>query len=100
MKKAKQLVVKTIKKDDVENLRKIFNSGLQVDEVVKMPGMTPLMVCASEGSLSSLEVLLEFEPDINITDMVGRTALHYACKAANIKVARALMEHDDADVDI
>ena len=65
-----------------------------------MPGMTPLMVVASEGSLASFEVLMEFNPDINLTDLAGRTALHYACRAANIEVARALMDCDDIEVDI
>ena len=84
LKKAKQLVVKTIKHDDIDNLRKIFKSGLPVDTVVRMPGMTPLMVCASEGSTQSLGVIMDYQPDINVVDLAGRTALHYACKAANV----------------
>ena len=99
LKKAKQLVVKTIKNDDIDNLRKIFKSGLPIDTVVRMPGMTPLMICASEGSTQSYEVLMDFEPDINKTDFAGRTALHYACRAANVEVATEIMGHDDVDVD-
>ena len=63
-----------------------------------MPGMTPLMVCASEGSMFSFEAIMEFEPDINVTDQAGRTALHFACRAGNVEIAATLMEHDDADV--
>ena len=62
LKKAKRLVVGTIKNDDHDNLRKIFKSGLPIDIPVLMSGMTPLMLCASEGTAGSLEVLLEFSP--------------------------------------
>ena len=91
--------MKTIKADDIDNLRKIFKSGLPVDTVVRMPGMTALMVCASEGSTQSLGVIMDYQPDINVVDQSGRTALHYACRAANVEVATELMEHDDVEVD-
>ena len=42
---------------------------------------------------------MEFSPQVNVTDQSGRTALHFACRAANIEVARALMEHEDAEID-
>ena len=99
LKKAKQLVVKTIKNDDIDNLRKIFKSGLPVDSVVRMPGMTPLMVCASEGSTLCLEVIMDYTPDVNAVDLSGRTALHYACRAGNVGVATELMDNEDIEVD-
>ena len=60
VKKAKILLVKTIKNDDVENLRKILKSGLPIDGIVEMPGRTALMVCASEGSMTSYNVIMDF----------------------------------------
>ena len=43
--------------------------------------------------------ILEQSPELNARDNAGRTALHHACKAGNIGAFKALVDHDDTDID-
>ena len=42
---------------------------------------------------------MELNPNVNARDSVGRTALHFACRAGNIDTFQVLTEIDDVDVD-
>lgn len=53
-------------------LYKIF----QIDSPDKS-GWTPLHVAASEGKLSSVELLLKFGANVNAKNVDGATPLHY-----------------------
>ena len=42
---------------------------------------------------------MELNPDVNATCKLGRTALHFACKAGNIDNFKILVAHDDIELD-
>ena len=44
-------------------------------------GFTPLMTAATYNAVECLDVLLEFEPDLDIINPSGKTALMLACQS-------------------
>ena len=42
---------------------------------------------------------MTLNPDVNAKDAIGRTALHFACRAGNMDTFKVLVELDDIDVD-
>jgi len=45
---------------------------------------TLLMLAASNSSINLLKATLARKPSINMTDSIGRTAMHYAAAAGNL----------------
>ena len=43
--------------------------------------------------------VLELGPELNKRDSIGRTAIHYACRAGKIDAFEVLVENEDVDVD-
>ena len=58
-----------------------------------------MMVCAAEGKLACFNVLMEFNSNLELTDSAGRNALHFACRAGNVEVAREIMSIEETDID-
>ena len=50
-------------------------------------GFTPLMTAATYNAVECLDVLLEFEPDLDIINPSGKTALMLACQSGMFSVA-------------
>ena len=44
-------------------------------------GFTPLMTAATYNAVECLDVLLEFEPDLDVINPSGKTALMLACQS-------------------
>ena len=64
-------------------------------------GITPLMIIASDEQYDSLlDLVLEAEPNINATDHLGKSALHYATKSnANaISIQKLIMAGADINL--
>lgn len=51
-------------------------------------GLTPLML-AAQSYKSILEIILTMEPDLNLQDIDGNTAIHLACKSALLPLLQA-----------
>ena len=100
LRKAKRLCVKVIEKNEPETLENVFKAGINVDNWVKFPGITPLMVCASSGKVECYEVILAKGPDIHKQDSTGKTALHYAARAGNLPILKELFSNEEVDVDL
>ena len=49
-------------------------------------GFTPLMTAATYNAVECLDVLLEFEPDLDIINPSGKTALMLACQSGMFSV--------------
>ena len=57
-------------------------------------------VCASESCTAEhVRQVLELGPELNKRDSIGRTAIHYACRAGKIDAFEVLVENEDVDVD-
>ena len=44
-------------------------------------GFTPLMTAATYNAVECLDVLLEFDPDLDVINPSGKTALMLACQS-------------------
>ena len=56
------------------------------------------MHCAASGNAEMLQIILDKGPNLDLTDKFGRTALHYACKADNLKTLTILGEQEEIEV--
>ena len=77
----------------------ILQGGYPVDKPVQDPEITPLMLAASLGTAKVVKAILKSNPDVNATDTVGRTALHYACRRGDIEIFKVLMEDTEVNED-
>ena len=97
--RAKTLCVDAVKKGNVAPCLSIVQHGFPVDAPIMDVGMNLLMIVAAECSADQVNEILTLEPDVNARDAVGRTALHFACRAGNIATFKVLAALDDIDVD-
>jgi hypothetical protein len=70
-------------------------AGTDIDEI-DVYGFTPLIETAIQHTPVALEIaafLLAQGADVNLPDVTGRTALHWAVDNADISLARLLLEH-------
>ena len=58
-----------------------------------------MMHVAATCSADNVRQILTLNPDVNKQDSIGRTALHFACRAGKIDTFEVLVENDDIDVD-
>ena len=57
------------------------------------------MLAASLGTAKVVKAILKSNPDVNTTDTVGRTALHYACRRGDLEIFKVLIEETDSNED-
>ena len=57
------------------------------------------MLAASLGTTKIVKAILKSSPDVNKTDTVGKSALHYACRRGDIEVFKVLIEDTDINED-
>jgi hypothetical protein len=55
-------------------------------------GWSPLHVCAADGRLETLQVLLSLGSDASLTTVHGRSALHWACAKDRLECVEALLK--------
>lgn len=57
-------------------------------------------VCVSEScNAESVRQILVLAPEVNQRDSIGRSALHFACRAGKIDAFEVLIENEEVDVD-
>ncbi len=56
-------------------------------------GLTPLHSVAKLGNVKLMQVLLDNDVQIDVTDEYGKTALFYACQFGQILAVKKLLEH-------
>ena len=61
--------------------------------------ITILMHVAANLDGESVSKILALNPNIDARDSLGRTALHFACRAGNLDTCSLIVDHDDVDVD-
>ena len=97
--RAKTLITDAVKKGNVTPCLSIVQHGFPIDDPIMDVGCNLLMLVAAECNGDQLRQILTLDPNVNTKDAVGRTALHYACRAGNLDTFKVLVEIEDIDVD-
>lgn len=99
--RAKEYVVKALESKNLNILTKILDGGFPVDEpLLDHSRQTMLMACCEikDSSAESCSIILKYNPEINLQDTLGRTALHFACRAGRADLVKILVEVKGIDV--
>ena len=97
--RAKQSMVGSISQGIMEPCMNIVQSGFPVDDPIIDCGITILMHVAATCDAQQLRQILTLRPQVNARDDIGRTALHFACRAGKEENFDVLMESEDIDFD-
>ena len=98
--KAKQVIFSAITQNQVEPVVKLVQAGYPVNEPVTMTGTTLTMLAASsQCSGEDFAQIMSLSPDLNQKDRVGRTALHFACRAGRLEIFNQLFEDESVEID-
>ena len=93
-------MLQSIRKGDLNPCVQIVNHGFPVDNPVVDCGANLLMHVASTCTAQQLETILTLNPDVNAQDNIGRTALHYACRAGKLDTFTVLANMEPIEVDM
>ena len=98
-KRAANVIVNAIKQGDVAPIIQIVQHGFDVNTPIKDCDVNMLMEGACMLSEDAFKKLLELNPNVNARDKVGRTALHFACRAAKMENFKLLVDNEEVDLD-
>jgi len=89
------LLNKAVKRDDGVKVRTILMTETSLDiNGMDEKGFTPLMTAATYNAVECLDVLLEFDPDLDVINPSGKTALMLACQSGHIEITIRLLDED------
>ena len=71
--------------EDMELCLQVIRDGFPVDKPIMDCGMNLLMHVASTCGEEQLTQILDLDLNINLCDKIGRTALHFACRAGKLE---------------
>ena len=92
-KKAVLYMWKSVQTGNHNNITALLTPDLPADTPLTDGGMTGLHIACSRGDLDAAKIYLEGGADINKTDKLGRTALHFAASiGSNLELIEALIE--------
>ena len=77
-------MIESINRGNVEACKSIVTHGFPVNDPIMDCGINLLMHVAATCQGSELEQVLTLNPDLNKRDKIGRTALHFACRAGKV----------------
>ena len=97
--RAKRVIYDAINKGNTTPAISIVQHGFPIDDPIIDCQINTLMHVAAKCNKEQIQKILELNPNVNARDSVGRTALHFACRAGNIDTFQVLTEIDDVDVD-
>ena len=79
---------------DKETIECLLNHNISVNINSGYEKLTPLLVaCSAPNNLSNVVTLLERGADVNLTNVSGSSALHYAAKNADRKTIECLLNY-------
>ena len=93
------MLVKQISENNMEPVIKIVQAGFPINDPIIDCEITILMHVSAMCTKESVESILALNPEINKRDSIGRSALHYACRAGKIENVQVLMNNEEIDVD-
>lgn len=85
------LVLDTIKRGDVEGLKKLIQQGVPVD-VADENGTTFIMLAVRMGNYDIVKVLAEEKVDVNAKDWLGDTAIGWAMDNNKLDMVKVLLK--------
>ena len=97
--KAKNILAEAINRKDMQPVINIVNKGYPVNEPILYGGVTILMHISGTCTSTELDQVMELNPDLNAKDSLGRSALHFACRAGKIDTFNNLAEREDTEID-
>lgn len=77
---------------NLQALYKWLKKGEPVDSSLKATKATPLIWAARKAHPSAVKLLIRFKATLDLQDVNGNTALHYACQNKDAKTANILIE--------
>ena len=98
--RAKPVIFRQLQKGKVDPVLEIVKMGFPVNHVVTDTGANLLQYAASVCTGQQLESILGLGPDVNAQDNIGRTALHYACRAGKLDTFNVLANLEQIEVDM
>ena len=87
-KRASYIIFKAINSGNLEPVIKLVQNGFAINDAIMECGINLVMHAASSDKCDPQQfgTLLTLSPDLNATDNIGRTPLHFACRAGNLSV--------------
>jgi len=84
---------KAIKRDDAVKVRTFMMTEKNLDlNIIDEIGFSPLMTAAAYNAIECLDCLLEFDPDLDLQNPTGKTALMLACQSGHVEAAVRLLD--------
>ena len=77
---------------NLQALFKWLKKGTPVDSFLKATKATPLIWAARKSHPSAVKLLIRYKATLDLQDVNGNTALHYACQNKDAKTANILIE--------
>jgi ankyrin repeat protein len=79
-------------RNNVGALRVLLEHGAEANQKILSTGATALILSAHSGFVESIQVLIEFDAELDEKDLEGRTALHKCCEHGHLKAAEVLIQ--------
>ena len=76
---------------DGEMMQMLLAKGEDINRPTGGSGATPLIAAAQSGVANAVRVVLQFHPDVNARNRVGRTALMYAAERGQLSICQVLI---------
>ena len=91
--KQSQQIIKAVQDNDLDKVRSLVESGLDVNVRDPETGLTALMMAACRAQVDTVQYLIDNGADLLTTDSkTGATALHKACQGQNAAIAKILTD--------
>ncbi|XP_039273559.2 uncharacterized protein LOC120347583 [Styela clava] len=92
-----------ISEERIHQVRLLLSMGVDNEmkdknDFERTPLIKSCLVNNQEASLRLLKILLKFGVTINAVDILGKSALHYACETGKAEVAKVLMNEDGIEL--